>query len=408
MLFSALARDFILLCEKLQTCYVSFHKLCFLRQIFLRPLLGLTEYVAIKGSGVLGEHNYSSYKAEDAKNRVHEAEASGFTSVTAPFESEIARAYLLADEVVLNVDELYTQLRLGHRIELEPLSELLSLCVRSIKKNVYAWLFLCQVKNPESYLVEHAYRTSILSMCLGLREGLNDRQLVELGLAAILSDVGKIMIPSAILEKEGALSSAEYAVIQVHPLEGRKILLAQTDASAALIEVVVSHHEQIDGEGYPAKLSADEIPHFAKIIAIADAFDAMTSQRSYAPARSFKDAASILWSCCDKQFDATLIERFLAMLGCFPPGTQVGIANSDVAIVLEPADETMTEWTVACFDSSGSSAQIHCVTKDAGRSDKRYISSIEPTVAGGKALKELRKQFLQSLDAHSSVSNINN
>ncbi|KZY78963.1 hypothetical protein A3742_02520 [Oleiphilus sp. HI0071] len=378
-------------------------------------LLRLIEYIAFKGMVVLGENNYCSYQVEGSQDKSHELSVDfglrknnpELITVNAPFEKEIRRAYALADDLVLSVDELYAQLRIGKQVDLESTRALLASCALSIETNMYAWMFLCQVKNPASYLVEHAFRTAALSMCLGLNQGLKRAELVELGLAALLSDVGKIMIPSAILEKEGALSSAEYAVIRVHPLEGRKILLSQTNASRELIEVVVSHHEQIDGEGYPAKLKGNEIPFFARLVSIADAFDAMTSERSYAPARSIRDAKSILWECKDKQFDAEFVDRFILMLGAFPPGTEVMLADAGAAVVLEPFENSATDFKVLCYKQIAN-LDIDVATKDADAGDKRYISSLEPHVVCNFRQSELRKQLSWQSSAHKAKSKINN
>ena len=364
---------------------------------------------------MLGENNYSSYQVEGSKQGAQDAgfdsgfikTDSGFIDVSTTFEQEIGRAYALSDELVLNVDELYASLRVGNNTNLDDIREVLTSCAQSIQKNVYAWMFLCQTKNPESYLVEHSYRTAVLSMCLGLTEGLASAELVELGLAALLSDVGKIMIPGAILEKEGALSSAEYAVIRVHPLEGRKILLTQTNSSANLIEVFVSHHEQIDGEGYPASLCGDEIPYFARIVSIADAFDAMTSERSYASARSIQDAKSILWSCKDKQFDARLVDRFILMLGAFPSGTEVQLADSESAVVLEPVNNAMTKLKIVRY-SQVTELAIDVASKDASQCDKSYISSHEPHVVCNLRQSELRKRFSWQSEKPKAKSNISN
>ena len=411
----ALARDFILLRKKLQTCYVSFQNHALLRQRIFSPLLRLIEYIAFKGMVLLGENNYCSYQVEGSQDGSQDLSAdfglrknnSECIEVTTQFEREIQRVYALSDDLVLSVDELYAQLRVGKKTDLENVRELLVSSARSIENNVYAWMFQCQMKNPASYLVEHSYRTAVLSMCLGFSEGTRGADLAELGLAALLSDVGKIMIPAAILEKEGALSSAEYAVIRVHPLEGRKILLSQTNASRELIDVVVSHHEQIDGEGYPANLQGDEIPFFARIVSIADAFDAMTSERSYAPARSIQDAKSILWSCKDKQFDAKLVDRFIAMLGAFPPGTEVQLADTESAIVLEPFENSVADLKIVRYNQVAE-LEIDIATKDASSGDKRYISSHEPHVVCNFRQSELRKRLSLHHEGCKAKSKINN
>ena len=346
---------------------------------------------------MLGENNYSSYEVDGTSkgpcgvSRIPDFEAhyAKARPVVSSFEQEIARAFALSDQLKLSIDELCARLRVGQNVQLAPVRNLLQACAESVESNVFSWLFLCQIKNPQSYLVEHAFRTAALAMALGSRLSMRDHEIVELGLAAMLSDVGKIMIPNSILEKEGALSSAEYAVIRVHPLEGRKILLSHTDASSALIDVVVSHHEQVDGNGYPANLFGENIPYFARIVAIADAFDAMTSERSYAPARSVADAQKILWGCRDKQFDASLVEVFLSMLGVFPPGTEVRLSDGSSAVVLEPVEGKTAEMKVILTQDT-SAMHIDVASTDADQPNKRYIASSEPGVPHSTTQHELR------------------
>ena len=350
---------------------------------------------------MLGENNYSSYEVDGVSksscklNRIPGFEFQSLeVSPVRSFEQEIAQAYELSDQLKYCIDELYSKLRAGSTVQLEPIRSLLLSCVSSIERNVFSWLFLCQVKNPHSYLVEHAFRTAVLAMALGTRLRLSAGELAELGLAAMVSDVGKIMIPNSILEKEGALNSAEYAVIQVHPLEGRKILLSQTDASPELIEVVISHHEQIDGTGYPTKLFGESIPYFARIVAIADAYDAMTSERSYAPARSITDAQAILSFCRDRQFDASMVEAFLNMVGAFPSGTEIRLSEGGSAVVLEPLAGKKAELKViSTQDPSG--LHVDVVTTDARQSDKRYIATHEPSVPNNMTQQELRDLLLR-------------
>ncbi|WP_156498399.1 hypothetical protein, partial [Oleiphilus sp. HI0079] len=133
-------------------------------------LLRLIEYIAFKGMVVLGENNYCSYQVEGSQDKSHELSVDfglrknnpELITVNAPFEKEIRRAYALADDLVLSVDELYAQLRIGKQVDLESTRALLASCALSIETNMYAWMFLCQVKNPASYLVEHAFRTAAL------------------------------------------------------------------------------------------------------------------------------------------------------------------------------------------------------------------------------------------------------
>jgi len=325
---------------------------------------------------VLGEDNYCNFKAQYSEGIVLSAEPR--FNASKPFEKEFARARKLADRCLLLIDELYVNLRRGVNTDFSPLLDLFGDVVSSQSVNPYVWIYICQAKNKDSYLVEHAFRTAVLSMCLGRGEDLGDMSLEELGLSAVLSDVGKIMIPESILSKEGALSSAEYAVIQVHPLEGRKILSAYTQVNENILAVVMSHHEHVDGNGYPAGIKGDDISVAARIVAIADAFDAMTSQRSYAAARSIYETYAILWACRGKQFDSELVERFLAMLGELPPGSTLHLDTGERVTILEPTNDR--DMLSTLIETSSEPARLKLVSKRGGNDDSVYIKGVKPVI----------------------------
>jgi putative two-component system response regulator len=151
------------------------------------------------------------------------------------------------------------------------------------------------------------------AMQLGTAIGLPDDQLTYLYKAALLHDVGTLSVPVGVLSKEGRLDPAEFSQVKRHPVVGEEILGALPRANQ-LLPAVRHHHERIDGAGYPDGLGGDKIPLFARIIAIADAFVAMTSDRPYRRRRSREEAIRMLMQGAGKQWDAALIERFLQLV----------------------------------------------------------------------------------------------
>jgi putative nucleotidyltransferase with HDIG domain len=132
----------------------------------------------------------------------------------------------------------------------------------------------------DSFTVQHQHRTAELSAAIGVELGLTSLNIEILRLAASVHDVGKIAVPAEILFRSDALTDAEYAVIKTHSAIGQDILL-RLQASFAVAEIVAQHHERLDGSGYPRGLRAAEILPEARILAVADVFDAMTSKRPY-------------------------------------------------------------------------------------------------------------------------------
>jgi len=151
------------------------------------------------------------------------------------------------------------------------------------------------------------------AMQLGNALGLKDDQLTYLYKAALLHDVGTLSIPVGVLAKQGRLDPGEFSQVKRHPLVGEEILGALPRAEH-LLPAVRHHHERMDGAGYPDGLGGDNIPLFARIIAIADAYVAMTSDRPYRRRRSREDAIHTLRQGAGQQWDAALVERFLRLV----------------------------------------------------------------------------------------------
>jgi putative nucleotidyltransferase with HDIG domain len=159
----------------------------------------------------------------------------------------------------------------------------------------------------------HSERVSAVSVAVGRQMKLPDDQLEILRLGALLHDIGKIGISDAVLRKPGALTPEEFALIEQHPGVGARILRS-VHFLAPHIPIVELHHERPDGQGYPHRLRGDEIPLLARIVHVADAFDAMTSARAYRPARGSAEALRELWRCAGSQFDAEVVHALAAAM----------------------------------------------------------------------------------------------
>ena len=165
----------------------------------------------------------------------------------------------------------------------------------------------------DPYTAGHSERVSALSVAVGRQMRLPDDQLEVLRLGALLHDIGKIGISDAVLRKPGPLTQEEFEMIQEHPAVGGRILRS-VPFLAPHLPIVELHHERPDGQGYPYRLRADEIPILARIVHVADAFDAITSARAYRPARGSADALRELWKYAGTQFDAEAVHALAAAM----------------------------------------------------------------------------------------------
>ncbi len=168
---------------------------------------------------------------------------------------------------------------------------------------------LAALKAHDAYTYRHSLRTVRLSLLLARACGLDQAELRMVCLGALLHDVGKVFVPAAVLHKPGRLTAAEWATVKRHPRAGAQLLLGVAAAAGAL-RIVAEHHERWDGTGYPAGLVGAEIELKARIVAIGDAFDAMTSARAYRAALSSEAATAELVRCAGTQFDPQVVALF--------------------------------------------------------------------------------------------------
>jgi HD-GYP domain-containing protein (c-di-GMP phosphodiesterase class II) len=162
---------------------------------------------------------------------------------------------------------------------------------------------------PAAYNLDHPIDATVLGVLIGERL-LDDDALEDLGTGLFLQDIGNLALPPGLVHKEGPLEADEWALMMQHPLLGLAFLHDDTISPAAKA-VVRSHHERWDGSGYPTGLVGDEIPLFARVAAVADVFDAVTSQRHYAPAMDARHAIELIRAGSGSEFDPVVVDAFL-------------------------------------------------------------------------------------------------
>ncbi len=194
---------------------------------------------------------------------------------------------------------------------------------------------LTTIKNIGSYTLNHSVNVSILSIAMGLKLNLQRKDVIELGIAGLFHDIGKIEIPETIIDKPGPLTPTEYSEIKKHPHLGvEKLILIKhmQNIPAFAIRGILEHHIDYDGSGYPP-LNIETPSLFARIIRVVDTYDAMTTPRVYQDARSPFEAIQFISQNKEKKFDPKIVDRFIELVGIFPPGTIVEIDTGEVGIV---------------------------------------------------------------------------
>ncbi len=256
-----------------------------------------------------------------------------------PFDEELSNAMESFHRCRNLARNILDSVRLGRVIELNDIRPVVKDVVASILRNHSALLWLTQIRSKDGYTAEHCMNVCVLSAAFGKHLGLMESEIETLALAGLLHDVGKVKVDSTVLNKPGSFSDAELHHMKMHPVFGRQILLAIHGLAPIAVDVAHAHHERMDGSGYPRGLQHHQIPYFAKIVSVVDAYDAMTGERVYDSAKSSKQALDILYKCRGKQFDDELALEFIRFSGIYPPGSLVELSTGEIALILESYPE---------------------------------------------------------------------
>lgn len=180
--------------------------------------------------------------------------------------------------------------------------------------------FVADLETKDRITRDHVVRTAELAVQVGSELGLSPEELRDLGLAAILHDVGKLAIPDEVLQKPGKLTDDEYQIIKTHAAEGAK-MLSNSTVLAGIAPAVRAHHERVDGNGYPDGLAGEEIPPLALIVSVCDAYDAMANTRQYRVGMGREKAVSILREHAGSQWDTDKVEALARVVASVPPSS---------------------------------------------------------------------------------------
>lgn len=207
--------------------------------------------------------------------------------------------------------------------------------IEDILSNNNVLVSLVDIKSLDTYTYEHSLNVAIISLVMGISLKLNQEDLLNLCIGALLHDIGKVFIPNEITTKEGPLTYEEYEIMKTHPEKGYNYLKDKSFIHSHSRMIVLQHHERFDGFGYPNKLDSNKINTLARIVSIADVYDALTSNRSYRPALCASDALEYIMSNGCTMFDFNIVKVFSKVIVPFPFGTIVNLSNGDIGIVQE-------------------------------------------------------------------------
>jgi len=252
-----------------------------------------------------------------------------------PVERELAKGEGVRGEAQRVLDTMYDDLRMGRSIDTGYSKAIIGELTDSVLRSPDAHMLLARLRIKDEYSATHSLNVCSLALAFGRHLGMPRDHLQGLGLGALLIDIGNIRVPAEILSKRDSLTAEQFEIVKQHPLHALEILLqSRPPLPPAAVEAVYTHHERLDGTGYPRGLVGDEIPLFGKMIAIVDVYDASTTDRVYREGRSPSDTLHELYNLRSGKFDAHLVEQFIQCLGIYPVGSVLKCTTGEIGIVI--------------------------------------------------------------------------
>lgn len=305
------------------------------------------------------------------------------------WEDEQPRAEVALNSLVGDINEIFEEVIDGGKINVIKLRKSVDPVIESISRNPDACMWVARLKRHDQYTYQHSLGASIWAVSLGRQLGLPKHDLRSLAMGSMLMDVGKLRVKREILQAKRALTDDEMDVMREHVNYGLEILQESGMINQDVIDMVAYHHERFNGSGYPRGLRNDDIPAFARIAAIVDTYDAITSKRSHAQARSPSEAIKLLYGSRDTEFQAELVEAFIQAVGIYPAGTLVELSSGEVGVVVaEYRTRRLRPKIMVLLDTNKRQLQkprmidLQDVAADESIASLNIVKSLEPDAYG--------------------------
>ncbi|MES2819579.1 MAG: HD-GYP domain-containing protein [Pseudomonadota bacterium] len=309
----------------------------------------------------------------------------------ATLDEEIDRALKLCAHSKAAVAAMFGDARMGHAIETAEMVTLVENISASVLRHPNALISLARLKHADEYTYMHSVAVCALMIALARQLGLDEDQVREAGMAGLLHDIGKMAVPLTVLNKPSTLTEAEFGVMRGHPQAGTDMLLQSRQVSALVLDVCLHHHEKVDGSGYPHRLAGEQISLFARMGAVCDVYDAITSDRPYKKGWDPAEAIRRMAEWTTGHFDETVFQAFVKCVGIYPAGSLVRLQSGRLGVVLEQHGQSLLTPRVRVFFSAKSRAPIPQEVLDLAKlvGRERIVGRESASVWGFRNLEEL-------------------
>lgn len=270
------------------------------------------------------------------------------------YYKELSRAKEVHQVTLETARRTLSAARLGRQVSIDLVAGAAEGMVESIRRNPDALVSLAQIKGYDEYTYVHSVNVGVLITSLAHAMGYSEEDLRQTCIGGLLHDIGKMRVPEEILNKPGKFTDREFAIMKKHPEDGLAILKNLQDIPALAKTVIIEHHERYNGQGYPHGRSQGEIHEVGHIAAVADVYDAMTTDRVYRPAWTPQRTLGMIFQGCDIEYSRRIVELFTRHLGIYPVGSFVRLANGEMGVVVRvDKGEMLTPDMLVLFDHRG-------------------------------------------------------
>ena len=302
--------------------------------------------------------------------------------------AEVDRARKICFKAKSAVSSMFAEARMGKAVETGKARELVEEIASSVERNASALISLARLKTADDYTFMHSVAVCGLMIALARELGLDEKDVREAGVAGLMHDVGKMAIPLKVLNKPGRLTEEEYALVKQHPVQGHEMLSNSPDIGEVTLDVCLHHHERVDGKGYPHNLDGSQISLFAKMGAICDVYDAITSNRPYKAGWDPADSLQKMAGWAKGDYEDYVFQAFVKSVGIYPTGTLLLMASGRLGVVVEQNAKSLLLPRVKLFYSTKSNAYIAPEIIDLSRPGS-MDSIVGPESAAKWGLKKL-------------------
>ena len=250
------------------------------------------------------------------------------------WEEEYPRALKAVMVLSQGIEVVFTKLAEKVVLDMVTVKKCVEPMIDSVVRYPAACIWLARVKQEDHYTYQHPLGSSIWAVALGRQIGLSKTDLRSLAIGGLLFDIGKLSLDPGLLETTIKLTEREFDEVRSHVKVGMEMIRGTPLVNTDVIDMIAHHHERFDGSGYPEGLRGDDIPVFARMAAIVDCYDAVTSHRGYAKAISPSEAVKLLNDWKDVDFQGELVEEFIQAVGIYPAGTLVELSSGEVGVVM--------------------------------------------------------------------------